>query len=74
MTSQNDPTPAEITEHQRRYPEQYSHPLVGKAVELKKTGKPLGTVTRVVSSRFGLLAILNEDSSTAYSIVDLKVQ
>lgn len=44
--------------HQELYPEQYSHPLVGKKVRVVINGdeKRTGTVARVMGSRFGSIA------------------
>lgn len=45
--------------HRELYPQQYSHPLVGKRVKVSSAADPIeGRVERVVSSRFGQLAIL----------------
>lgn len=63
---------ANLTEHRRCYPAQYNHPLVGKTVRVKKYGEAgasanaahkdvSGVVSRVVGSRFGTLASLNEE-------------
>jgi hypothetical protein len=62
--------------HKETYPEQYTHPLVGKQVRVvivKQGGAreiARGTLTRVVSSSFGQLAILDGDAAVAYSIRD----
>ena len=55
--------------HRETYPEQYSHPLVGVRVRLR-TGALTGTVTRVVSSRFGQLAEIDGNSETFYRVTD----
>jgi cyclopropane fatty-acyl-phospholipid synthase-like methyltransferase len=50
--------------HREWYPEQYSHPLVGRRVSVRHQGSVVaaGTVDRVVSSRFGMLAHLGGGS------------
>ena len=40
-------------QHKILYPEQYNHPAVGKKI---KHGDRIGIVSRVVRTRFGLLA------------------
>lgn len=67
MTDQHD--------HRERYPEQYTHPLCGKRVRVfcTYTSNAVlteGTVTRVVSTRFGLLAHLDDGRDAAYSVSD----
>ena len=62
--------------HRDQYPEQYSHPLVGKKVHIKTCSgfETEGVVLRVVSTRFGLLCHLDTgDQDTAYSIRDAAV-
>jgi hypothetical protein len=60
--------------HRELYPNQYTHPMVGKVVKVRTNqgGKADGTVERVVPSRFGPLAIL-EDQEVAWSIRDCEV-
>jgi hypothetical protein len=53
--------------HRESYPEQYNHPLCGKEVRIKTNGT-VGTVERVVDSRFGKLAILKGNSVTAWLV------
>jgi hypothetical protein len=50
--------------HREAYPEQYTHPRVGERVVVH--GRT-GTIERVVSSRFGLLAQLAGESNTFYA-------
>lgn len=45
--------------HREMYPEQYSHPIVGKTVSISNSAI-VGKVSRVVGSRFGMLVILEE--------------
>lgn len=63
-----------MDEHRQRYPEQYTHPLCGKPVKVN-TGKVIryGFVSRVVPSRFGPLAILDDNPDEAWSIKDCEV-
>jgi len=56
--------------HRELYPEQYTHELVGKRVQ-NSEGK-CGTVERVVSSRFGPLAKIDE-SQIFYALKNLTV-
>lgn len=53
-------------EHRVRYPEQYTHPLVGKFVRLPDGDT--GNVTRVVQSRFGPLAIIDDNPERAWQV------
>ena len=56
--------------HREAFPEQYEHPLVGKRVR-SKSGT-VGTVLRVVGSRFGELAIIDTlPSDFAVSVSEL---
>ena len=52
------------------HPEQYNHPLCGKAVNVVFDGVLLesGTVERVVNTRFGQLAILMGNGVRGYSL------
>jgi len=67
--------------HRTMYPEQYAHPLCGKTVRTSTTppGKNEGVVERVVTSRFGPLAILegsdgpHDSGDIAYAVSDLEV-
>lgn len=55
--------------HREMYPGQYTHPLCGKLVKLKGSLGKGFRVERVVSSRFGLLAIPEGgDGKTAYAV------
>ncbi len=56
--------------HRERYPEQYSHPLCGVKVRTK-FGKEF-IVFRVVRSRFGLLAMSEEDQDKSYLVSTLQ--
>lgn len=62
--------------HRELYPEQYSHALCGKKVEVISgpSGERItGTVLRVVNSRFGQLAILEEHGDDkAWAIGNLR--
>lgn len=60
--------------HKDCYPDQYRHPLVGKTVRVRldRTGTLTGVVTRVVQTRFGALAHL-DDGTTAYAVADCTV-
>jgi hypothetical protein len=60
--------------HRRAYPEQYTHPLVGTSVSvvIKGSVKAQGTVLRVVQSRFGPLAKLDDATETFWSVKDCK--
>ena len=51
--------------HREMYPQQYEHPLVGKRVRVGVVDTE-GTVTRVVCTRFGRLAILDGKADKAY--------
>ena len=59
--------------HRQMYPEQYTHPLVGKLVRFRRDNGFTFTVARVVISRFGTLAIVQGDEKTAYSVENLEV-
>ena len=55
--------------HRDQYPEQYIHPLIGKTVQVAHTSPLIiGTVSRIVQTRFGLLAIIEDNSQEAHSI------
>lgn len=58
-----------MDEHRARHPEQYTHPLVGAWV--RAPDGSTGNVTRVVQSRFGLLAILEDNDRRAWPVDDL---
>lgn len=61
--------------HRELYPEQYVHPLIGKAVVVKNAKGEMfaeGILTRVVQTRFGPLAILNGVGQRAYSLCDVQ--
>jgi len=58
--------------HAEMYPDQYSHPLCGKRVKITVADK-VGTVSRVVNSRFGMLVVLNDNDKEAWSIRDCHV-
>lgn len=51
------------------YPEQYNHPLVGKTVAVH--GQVI-VVDRVVSSRFGLIAMVKGDVGQGYAVDECK--
>lgn len=59
---------AGVSSHRELYPEQYTHPLVGKNAVIVQNGKELtrGTVERVVESRFGQLAQLDTDPADTF--------
>lgn len=60
--------------HRELYPEQYSHPMVGKRVAyVGETAEKVATVERVVCSRFGMLAQLS-GTDVYYPLNALKVQ
>lgn len=52
--------------HRELYPEQYAHPLVGKRV--KTPANTEGVVERVVDTRWGKLAILENTHGRAYPV------
>jgi len=58
--------------HKETYPEQYTHHLVGVRVRVVTHAGPQaeGTVTRVVQTRFGPLAILDDKADVAWAIKD----
>jgi hypothetical protein len=58
--------------HRELYPDQYTHPLVGRRVVVRTRagGRGEGVVERVVSTRFGLLAILDGDATQAWRVDD----
>jgi hypothetical protein len=60
-------------DHRRAFPDQYRHPLVGKRVQVN-TGKfqTEGVVQRVVNSRFGQLAKLEDNTETFYAVAHCK--
>ena len=56
--------------HRELYPEQYTHPLVGKKV---RSHGEVFTVERVVGSRFGKIAIVpNTNPMRGYAVSDCK--
>lgn len=57
--------------HREMYPEQYSHPLVGKRVMILGSGEEI-TVARVVNSQFGQLVIPEHNYLIAYAIGSVK--
>lgn len=62
--------PDQWAEHKRRYPEQYSHPAVGRRY---KNGDLTVTVVRVIQSRFGELACVDDlNNNFAISLRSLK--
>ena len=61
-----------MDEHRKRYPEQYSHPLIGSIVQ-DNDGQRLGKVERVVNSRFGKLAIIEGKGNQAWLVSTVKV-
>jgi len=68
--------PAPLT-HRQLYPNQYTHPLVGKTVEITfddwKTYSHKGKVLRVCNTSFGPLVILEGDRGQAYDIFRCRV-
>ena len=66
MSYTDEDRKADLEEHRKLYPEQYTHPICGKKV---RVGTHLEFVVgRVVGSGFGLLAIPEEDSRTSYLV------
>jgi len=61
--------------HRQQYPEQYNHALCGKNVNVvtHAGSQATGIVERVVTTRFGPLAILEGIDETAWAISDCKV-
>lgn len=60
------PVPADEEDlHRETFPDQYTHPLVGTRVRVNDVE---GEVTRVITSRFGQLAIIDGDAKTAYPV------
>ena len=62
-----------MTTHRELYPEQYTHPLVGQDVKVStRAGARIeGIVERIVTSRFGLLAIIAGDQEgRAWAVSD----
>lgn len=55
-----------VRSHRDTYPEQYRHPLCGKRVRVVHNGKEIarGTVERVMASRFGMIAALDDFDRT----------
>ncbi len=60
--------------HQDCYPEQYSHPMVGKEVDVVQGDKVCvsGTIQRVISSRFGQLAQVGDNTETYWLLSQCK--
>lgn len=61
--------------HRELYGDQYSHPLCGKRVQVRIKSHPNsvvpdGTIERVVSSRFGVVASAPEWGTTWYLVSD----
>lgn len=56
--------------HRDMYPDQYTHELVGRRVQIRHTGEEK-IVERVVQSRFGPLCMF-AGSTTAYGLADVK--
>ena len=57
--------------HREAYPEQYAHELCGKRVTANNFVSFV--VERVVSSRFGQLALVQGNCETAYAVNNCKV-
>lgn len=56
--------------HRESYPAQYTHPLVGKRVNVVFKDKitATGVVERIVQSRFGPLVKLDSNATTFYAL------
>ena len=57
-----------MTQHRELYPEQYTHPLVGRRVEVRDGGRVLahGVVARVFDTRYGQLVELEGQAGRAW--------
>mgnify|MGYP003147490337 CR=1 FL=1 len=58
--------------HELQYPEQYNHPLCGKTVKTE-SGESF-VVFRVVNSRFGQLAMSEENQKESFAVRTLETQ
>lgn len=60
--------------HRETYPEQYTHSLCGKRVQVVLPGRTInGTFERAIQTRFGLLVILAEiGPKEAFSVNNVK--
>jgi hypothetical protein len=67
-----------VKSHRETYPEQYAHPRVGERVVVRRqdgTVAVRGVIERVVSSRFGPLALLEGQSPReAWALSACKVE
>jgi hypothetical protein len=64
-----------MTTHKELYPEQYTHPLIGKTVRILSDGKSprrTFTVERIVDTMFGQLAP-KPNTREAYALNDLEI-
>jgi hypothetical protein len=65
---------AMLASHRARYPEQYTHPWVGKRARVSHQGEDVarGIVERVIPSRWGTLVALDNNRETGlfYPILD----
>ena len=59
--------------HKELYPEQYNHPLVGKNAKVSGE-KTFKSITRIVNSRFGMLAVLGDENKNAWPLSKLEIQ
>jgi hypothetical protein len=59
------PEDVAVKTHRELYPQQYTHPLVGKTVRVH--GQII-VVARVVSSRWGLIAMVEGDEGQGYHV------
>ena len=57
--------------HELQYPEQYNHPLCGETVKTK-SGE-IFVVFRVVGSRFGQLALSEENQKESFLVRTLEI-
>ena len=64
--------------HRETYPEQYTHSLVGKRVDIVARGGKIrahGVVLRVMDTRFGKLCMLDDgtEGRLAYAVCEARV-
>jgi hypothetical protein len=62
---------AQAMTHRDAYPEQYSHPMVGKRVNVMHKGNIVctGTIERVTSSRFGQMARIDTAAKDTFYLL-----
>ena len=64
-----------VKTHRDRYPEQYTHPSVGKMAAFRSDPEVFHRILRVMPTQWGLLAKLEQmPDTTAFALHDLMVK